>query len=263
MAAPAQNVTFVGAERGMISSPSIAGIALDGNGNLFVADFHDGTVEEILAVDGSIPLAPTVKTLASGFGSGIQGEGYTGPGGIAVDAKGDIFVTDPNYNAVKEIVAVDGSIPVTPTIKTLGSGFGAPWQIAVDGGGNVFVADTGNNAIKEVLAAGGYTTVNTLGNGFYFRSPQGVAVDTKGNVFAGDTSRRCGPRDSRGRRQRRTISSGFFEPLNVAVDGSGNVYYAIGSATNSVQEILAVNGSIPADPTIQSLSFLEDFDPIT
>jgi DNA-binding beta-propeller fold protein YncE len=54
----------------------------------------------------------------------------------------------------------------------------------VDGSGNVFVADFGNNAVKEILAAGGYTTVNTLANGF--NMPTGVAVDGSGNVFVAD-----------------------------------------------------------------------------
>ena len=57
--------------------------------------------------------------------------------------------------------------------------------MAVDGSGNVFVADFGNGAVKEILAAGGYTTVKTLGSGFY--GPAGVAVDGSGNVFVAVT----------------------------------------------------------------------------
>ena len=51
--------------------------------------------------------------------------------------------------------------------STLLSGFGYPVGVAVDGGGNVFVADGGNNAVYEISAASGYTTVKTLGGGFY------------------------------------------------------------------------------------------------
>ena len=60
----------------------------------------------------------------------------------------------------------------------------SPSGLAVDGNGNVFVADTLNNAVKEILAAGAYTTVNTLGSGFF--QPQGIAVDGSGNVFVAD-----------------------------------------------------------------------------
>ncbi len=50
----------------------------------------------------------------------------------------------------------------------------------------MFVGDTGNNAVKEILAVGNYTTVNTLGSGFF--RPSGVAVDANGDVFVADSS---------------------------------------------------------------------------
>ena len=82
------------------------------------------------------------------------------------------------------MLAVNGSIPASPTINTLGSGFSFPDGVAVDGSGNVFVADTGNSAVKEILAAGGYTTVNTLGIVFNFtHEPNGVALDGYGDLF--------------------------------------------------------------------------------
>ena len=59
-----------------------------------------------------------------------------------VDASGDVFVGDVSGNSgqVKEIMAVDGSIPASPTIKTLGSYSPLdPLGVAVDGMGNVFV----------------------------------------------------------------------------------------------------------------------------
>ena len=180
-AASAQ-ITFAGAQY-TINSGSLTSLASPwtANRNVFVSDFENGVVHGSSRGGRIIPTNPTIKTLAGGFG----GTGYAGPGGVAVDADGNLFVTDPANNAVKEILAVNGSIPPTPTVKTVGSGFGAPWGIAVDGSGNVFVADTGNNAVKEILAAGGYKTVSTLGSGF--RSPQGVAVDAQGNVYVADT----------------------------------------------------------------------------
>ena len=242
--------SFDSAQYTVNSGLDISGIAVDGSGNVFVADFGNGDVREVLAASGSIPLNPTIKTLASGFG----GIGYTGPGGVAVDTNGNVFVTDPGNNAVKEILAVDGSIPLNPTIKTLGSGFGAPWGIALDGSGDVFVADTGNGAVKEILAVDGSIPSNPviriLGSGF--RSPLGVAVDAKGNVYVGDDGTDevteilavdgSIPTDP----TIKTLAIGSAE--SVAVDSSGNVYFAVGS--DSVWEILAVDGSIPIDPTI-------------
>jgi hypothetical protein len=110
------------------------GVAVDAGGNVFVAEFGSyaapGAVKEILAVNGSVPANPTIKTLGSGF--------YF-PVGVAVDGTGNVLVTD--NVGLEEILAVDGSIPANPTIHTLGSGFNSPDGVAVDGSGNVFVAD--------------------------------------------------------------------------------------------------------------------------
>ncbi len=151
-------------------------MAVDWNGNVFVADYLNGAVKEIVALFGSIQASPTIRTIASGL---------NGPDGVAVDANGNVFVANYGDDTVMEIVAVNGSIPASPTIKTIGSGFSMPSNISVDGIGNVFVSDSGNNAIKEILAAGGYTTVKVLGSGFNF--PEGVAVDQNGDVMVADT----------------------------------------------------------------------------
>jgi len=63
----------------------------------------------------------------------------------------NVYVADFRSN-VFEIQAVDGSIPPSPTITTLGSGFNGLLGVAVDGSGNVYVADSGNSAVKEILA---------------------------------------------------------------------------------------------------------------
>jgi len=138
-------------------------VAVDGSGNVYVADANNNAVKEILAAGGYT----TVNTLGSGFSF---------PYGVAVDGSGNVFVADAGNNAVKEMVAVGGSIPASPTINTLASGFIVPIGVAVDGIGNVFVAYAGNNA-SEILAAGGYTTVNMLGI-----NASGMAVDGSGNV---------------------------------------------------------------------------------
>ena len=86
---------------------------------------------------------------------------------------------------MKEILAVNGSIPANPTINTLGSGFTYPVGVAVDGSGNVFVADSdGFGRVRESLSEGGYTTVNTLFTGLTFLTD--IAVDGSGNVYVTD-----------------------------------------------------------------------------
>ena len=144
-------------------------MAVDGSGNVFVADTQNNAVKEIVAA-GSYT---TINTLGSGFNQ---------PNGVAVDGNGNVYVGDTGNAAVKEIVAAGGYT----TVNTLGSGFDYPTGVAVDVNGNVFVADTNSNgpvgnAVREILAAGGYTTVITVGNGF--DNPYGIAVDGLGNVY--------------------------------------------------------------------------------
>ena len=189
---------------------------------------------------------------------------------MAVDAKGDVFVTDAGNNAVKEILAVNGVIPAdNPTIEVLGSGFNGPAGLALDSAGNVYVADAGNNAVKEILAVDGSIptnpTIATLGSGF--SNPMGVAVDAKGDVFVADTNNSlvkeilavngsipANPTIN-------SLGSGFGAPYGVAVDASGDVFVG-DTGSYAVEEILAVNGSIPANPTINTLGNGLFFDPL-
>src|SRR6185312_16844683 len=97
--------------------------------------------------------------------------------GVAIDAAGNVYVADSLNNAVKEMLAVNGSIPASPTINTLGSGFSGPQTVAVDRSGNVYVADRLNNAVKEIVEVNASIPASplilTLSSGF---RPEGVAV---------------------------------------------------------------------------------------
>ena len=70
------------------------GVAVDGSGNVFVADTDNNAVKEILAAGGYT----TVKTLGSGFSD---------PTGVAVDGSGNVFVADTCNNAVKKLDYAD------------------------------------------------------------------------------------------------------------------------------------------------------------
>ena len=225
------------------------GVAVDGSGDLYVTADENNGVEEILAVNGSIPASPTIISLGTGFNE---------PAGLAIDGSGNVYVADSRNNEVKEILAVNGSIPASPTIVTLGSGFSAPNGVAVDRAGNVFVADTGNGAIKEILAVNGSIpaspTILTLETGV---SAVFIAIDGSGNVYAtvGDgpvfeilaVSGSIPPSPTV-----KLISSSLNELAGLAVDGSGNIYVA--NNQNALSEIHAVNGSIPSSPVITTLS---------
>ncbi|HEX4005859.1 MAG TPA: hypothetical protein VHX60_06770 [Acidobacteriaceae bacterium] len=215
---------------------------LDGAGNLVALGYIRGTgvgpqTTFSNATTGDY-LPNALSNLGGGFGS---------PMGLAVDASGNIFVAEYGGGAVKEILAQGGYT----TVNTLGSGFDTPAGVAVDGAGNVFVADYHGGAVDEIVAAGGYVTVKALGGGFNF--PSDVAVDGSGNVFVSNE----GARDVResfaagGYTTVRILGSGFVLPESVAVDGNGNVFVA--DWVGAVKEMVAVDGSIPASPVINTL----------
>ncbi len=138
------------------------GVAVDGTGDLFVADNGDGQVDEVMANSS------TVNTIASDFT----------PWGIASDTSGDVFVADQTANEIVEIQAgteiesVYASLPFTP------------YGIAVDASGNLFVTMPSANDVVEIPKAAPSTKV-TIASGVNANS---VAVDQAGNVYYPDVN---------------------------------------------------------------------------
>jgi len=208
---------------GGFSNPS--GVAVDGSGNVYVADYNNSAVKEMPAGCTS---SSCVTTLGGGFNH---------PFGVAVDGSGNVYVADTDNNAVKEMPAGCAS---SNCVTTLGGGFKYPNSVAVDGSGNVSVADSGNNAVKEMPAGcASSSCVTTLGSGF--NDPFGVAVDGSGNVYVADTfngALKEMPAGCASSSCVTTLGGGLADPLGVAVDGNGNVYVTV-SADNAVKEMPA------------------------
>ncbi len=198
-------IVFTPAVQSTLDSPTEPiSVAVAGNGNIYFATEGSSSVYEMVAINGTVPPSPVIKTIATGFGSLCF---------VNLDAAGNLYVADTFNNAVKEIFAVNGSIPTSPTIETLGSGFSDPASVAIDGNGNVYVTGLTDNTVKEMVAVNGLI-------------PPSPTI--------------------------RELGSGFKEPIGISVDGSGNVYVA-DSENNAVKEMLAVNGTVPASPVIKTL----------
>src|SRR6266699_1745189 len=189
----------------------------------------------VLCLSALGEFAPSAEAQTAHFSGAVTTLSSTGtPFGVAVDRNGNVFFVDELQARVKEIVAVNGSIPAgNLTINTLASGFIQPLGVAVDGAGNVFVADQ-SGLVQEIVAVNGTIpssnpTINTLASGI--RCPSGVAVDGAGNVFVtGQCSGLVqemvadGGTIPAGNLTINTLASGFIQPLGVAVDGAGNVF---------------------------------------
>lgn len=134
------------------------GLAIDGAGNLFVADSKYGMIRKVTA-------AGAVTTIAGTAGSGsVDGTGneakFNLPMGISADSVGNLYVADQGNNTVRRlsltgstwtVTTMAGSAGSTGTNDGAGSAarFNQPQGVAVGSGGALFVADMGNQRITK------------------------------------------------------------------------------------------------------------------
>ena len=185
-----------------------AGLAIDSNGNVYIADSRNHVVRKILAATG------TITTIAGNHSAGDSGDSgpataaeLNGPVGLALDSLGDLYIVDRG-NAVIRKVDASGTITTfagSNSVDLNGNGedsdseFNEPFALAVDQNGNVYVADAGDNVVDEINpTTGAITTIAGTGDlGFSgdagsaiaaeLSGPSGVAVDQSGNVYIADT----------------------------------------------------------------------------
>ena len=237
---------------------SPVGVAVDGNGNVYVAEYYNHRIQKFDAGGAYV----------GQWGSNGSGNGQFGyPIGVAVDGSGNVYVADSGNNRIQKFAGdgtflmafgwdvVSGNVDTDfeicqpgDTCKDGSSGsgngqFSNPQGVAVDGAGNVYVADTSNNRVQKFDAGGAYLTQwgsGGSGNG-QFNYPTGVAVDGAGNVYVADTNNhRIQKFDAGGNYQSQWGVSGsgnsqFRYPQGVAADGAGNVYVA-DSDNNRIQK---------------------------
>jgi len=143
-----------------------SGVAVDSSGNLYVADTTNNLIRKITP-GGAVSTLAGVQNVA-GFDDGTgSGALFNHPGGMAVDAAGNIYLADTGNSTVRKITPAGTvtTIAGTPTVAGLEDGAGIfallnhPQSLSVDGSGNIFVADTGNAAIRKIDAQGNVSTL--------------------------------------------------------------------------------------------------------
>lgn len=183
------------------------GVAVDSNGNIFIADPADHRIRKV-STDG------TISTMAGTGTPGFGGDGgpataaqLWAPRDVAVDSAGNLFIADFSNHRVRKI-GTDGTISTVAGDGTAGfnsDGIPAtaarlnyPNGVALDGTGNLFIADKENHRVRKIPMDG--STISTVAGagtaGFggdgssassaQLNSPTGVALDNAGNLFVVD-----------------------------------------------------------------------------
>ncbi len=236
-------------QNALLSSP--AGVAVDGLGNVYVADATNNKIRKI-TTDGLVSTFAGKDAPGKKDGT-INDATFYHPTGIAVDATGNLYVADKGNHQVRKItpqgivstLAGSGERNATDGIGSK-AGFDKPVALAVDVAGNVYVADAANHKVRKITATGIVTTLagsgelgnqNGKGAAASFYNPSGIAVDATGNVYVADYGnnriRKITPdgtvstiagSDTFGNVDGNAASATFYYPNAVAVDAAGNVY---------------------------------------
>jgi sugar lactone lactonase YvrE len=185
---------------------SPTGVAVDTQGNVYVADSGNNTIRMITPSGGVTTLAGTAGQVGSLDGTGPAAQ-FNSPSGVAVDTQGNVYVTDSSNNTIRKIAPGGVVTTLAGTALVVGSldGAGAaasfqfPNGIAVDTSGTVYVADTNNNTIRVITPAGvvstlagtagvGRGSVDGTGADARFGGPLSLALDSlHGYVYVADT----------------------------------------------------------------------------
>ena len=182
-------------------------LAVDGSGNLYIADSVDSRVRKVDA-------AGIITTVAGTGSYGFGGDGGRAanallalPQGLAVDGSGNLYIADSGNQRVRK---VDAAGIITTVAGTGDYGFGGdggpaanallnePQGLAVDGSGNLYIADSGNERVRRVDPSGTITTIaGSLGSN---------------RMGSGD----CGP----------ASAARLGPPADITLDGSGRIVIA-------------------------------------
>ena len=257
-------------------------IAVDLAGNIYIADTWNNRIRKVTASNGIITTVAGTGTAGySGDGGAATSAELYYPSGVAVDAAGNIYITDNANNRIRKVTVSTGEISTVAGNGTEGySGDGgpatsaelnSPYDVAVDTSGNIYISDEYNYRIRKVtISTGVISTVAGTGTAGYtgnngpatsaeISTPMGLVLDGTGNIYfvdwgnvvirkitasSGDISTVAG-NGSEGYSGDGgpATSAQLYYPESVAVDATGNIYIA-DVVNNRIRKVTASTGDI-------------------
>lgn len=164
--------------------------AMDASGNLYVGDNANNAIRKITP-SGVVTTFAGSTTGASGYSDATGTSAlFNGPGGIAVDASGNLFVSDYNNDAIRKITPAG----VVTTFYHSSSSLG-PAGLSFDSSGNLLVAAqltrqilkiSPSGVVTVIAGDGNYGYINATGTAAEFANETDVKMDASGNLIVAD-----------------------------------------------------------------------------
>jgi len=211
------------------------GIAVDAQGNVYVADMYDQSIRKVSPAGVVTTLAGSDSGAESGNTDGVGSAAlFFNPSAVAVDGAGNVYVADTGNGEVRKVTP-SGAVT---TLAGRPQQFVAPAGVAVDASGNVFVSD--NDTIREITPGGAITTVggsaavagsaDGIGSNALFNHPVGIAVDAAGNLYAAELFNK-------------TIRKGMPQSESAPAVSSQPQSATVGAGQNATFQVTATGGA--------------------
>lgn len=232
-----------------------SGIAVDAEGNAYVADTGNQAIRKVMPTGEVVTLAGVMGVRGSTDGDGAAARFFT-PAGMCIDRSGNVYVSDLHNANIRKITSAGVVTTLAGAASVQGSddGVGAnarfswPDEIVSDSSGNIYVADSSNSIIRKITRAGEVTTVagkagekgsvDGVGEAARFYDPLGMTIDAGGNLYtashhamrkitsAGVVTTVAGKAGVSGADDGSGLTARFRSSQSVAADAFGNIYVA-------------------------------------